>query len=109
MKNDVRDQKILDLNNSGKSNREIALELNISKSTVNKVLNDLLLKDEGVSPKEVVPIKLDGDEQRFTSFVGYERVDVNVYVHKETGEMVKVAYVRAKSPDDFGYFVRLKD
>lgn len=108
MEKDLRDQKILDLHNSGKSNREIADELRIGKSTVNNVLNAVLLKDEKVPPKEVAEVKLDGSEERFTSFVGYERVNVNEYVHKETGEVVRVAYVKAKGKDDFGYFVKLK-
>lgn len=101
-----RDQKILDLHNSDKSAREIAAELNIGKSTVNNVINRMIGKGEA-PPKEVVEVKLTGNEEKFTSFVGFERVNVNEYAHKESGEVVRVAYVKAKSPDEVGYFVKL--
>lgn len=103
-----RDQKILDLHNSGKTTREIAAELNVGKTTVNNAINSMIKKGEA-PPKEVVDVKLTGKEEKFTSFVGFERVNVNEYAHKESGEVVRVAYVKAKSPDEFGYFVKLND
>ena len=106
MEIELRDKKILDLNNSGKSIREIAKEMNIGKTTVSRVLNGVLAKDL-VPSKEVVEVKLKGTEERFESFVGWERTNVNEYANKSTGETIRVVYVKAKSVDQFGYFVKL--
>jgi len=108
MEIELRDKKILDLNNSGKSIREIAKELNVGKTTVSRVLNSVLAKDL-VPGKEIVEVKLEGTEERFGSFVGWERTNVNEYSNKTTGETVRVVYVKAKSADEFGYFVKLKN
>lgn len=108
MELEIRNQKIIDLHNQGKSAREIASELNIGKTTVNNAINSMIKKGEA-PPKEVVDVKLTGKEDRFTSFVGFERVNVNEYAHKESGEVVRVAYVKAKNPGEFGYFVKLND
>lgn len=108
MELEIRNQKIIDLHNQGKSAREIASELNIGKTTVNNAINSMIKKGEA-PPKEVVDVKLTGKEESFTSFVGFERVNVNEYAHKESGEVVRVAYVKAKSPDEFGYFVKLNN
>jgi orotate phosphoribosyltransferase-like protein len=108
MTTEERDQRILDLHNSDLSIRKIAEQLNVSKSTVSNVVNEFLGKT--LPPKKVsVEVKLTGDEEKFTSFVGFERTNVNEYAHKESGEVVRVAYVKAKSPGEFGYFVRLND
>jgi len=37
----------------------------------------------------------------------YYRTGVNQYAHKTTGECIKVAFVPAKTPDSFGYFVKV--
>jgi lambda repressor-like predicted transcriptional regulator len=109
MEKELRNKKILDLHNSGESIRSIAKELGVGKTTVSEVIGKALDKGENVPPKEVVPVKLKGTEERFTNFSGYERLDVNVYSHKETGEIVQIAFVKAKSKDDFGYFVKLNN
>jgi orotate phosphoribosyltransferase-like protein len=97
---------ILDLNNSGKSIREIAKELNIGKTTVSRVLNGALVK-ELVPPKKVSEVKIKGTEERITSFSGLVRTNVNEYANEKTGEIIRVAYVKAKSVNEFGYFVKL--
>lgn len=109
MEKDLRDQKVMDMYNYGVAERKIAEELGIGKSTVNRIIQGFIKVGDKVPPKEVVPVKLKGDEERFTSFVGYERLDVNVYSHKETGEVIQVAFVKAKSKDEFGYFVKLNN
>lgn len=105
---ELRDKKILDLHNSGESMESIAKEVGMSKTGVHKILQKSLINGD-IAPKEVVDVKLTGKEEKFTSFVGYERVNVNEYAHKESGEVVRVAYVRAKNPGEFGYFVKLND
>lgn len=107
MEKELRNKKVLDLHNSGMTERSIATELGIGKSTVNKILNSVLVKDDKVAPKKLVEVKLKGTEERFESFVGYERTNVNEYVHKDSGEVVRIVYIKAKSKDDFGYFVKL--
>lgn len=109
MEKELRNKKILDLHNSGESTRNIAKELGIGKTTVSEVIGKAVCKGEDVPPKEVVPVKLKGTEERFTNFSGYVRTNVNEYSHKESGEVIRVAYVKAKSKDEFGYFVKLKD
>jgi len=105
---ELRNKKILDMNNSGATIQEIAKAVGMSKGGVHKVLNSVIVKPE-IAPKEPkVEIKLTGEEEIFNSFVGYERTNVNVYAHKETGEIVTVAFVKAKNPGEFGYFVKVK-
>jgi len=103
---DLRDKQVLELNNSGESMGSISIKLGISKSTVHKILNSFLEKGD-VPSKVVVDVKLSGKEERFNSFVGFERVNVNEYVHKDSGEVVMVTFVKAVNPGEFGYFVKL--
>ena len=105
---ELRDKKILDLHNSDKSVEFIAKEVGMSKGGIHKILQKSLINGD-IAPKEVVEVKLTGKEEKFTSFVGFERTNVNEYAHKESGEVIRVAYVKAKSKDEFGYFVKLKD
>lgn len=107
MEKELRDRKVMDLYNSGVAERKIAEEMGIGKSTVNRIIQSFVKTGEDVPPKEVVPVKLKGDEERFTNFSGYVRTDVNEYSNKETGEVVRVVFVKAKSKDEFGYFVKL--
>ena len=103
---ELRDKRILDMNNSGKSIREIAKVLSIGKTTVSRVLSCALEKED-IPTKKVIEVKLEGTEERFESFVGWERTNVNEYANKSTGEIARVVYVKAKSEDKFGYFVKL--
>jgi transposase len=105
---DLRDQRIKNLNNEGKSIAEIAKEIGMSKGGVHKVLGKFLLKGDVAPKKEnVVEVKISGTEERFDSFVGWTRLGVNEYVNEKTSEVIRVAYVKAKSDKEFGYFVKL--
>jgi len=105
---EVRNKRILDMHNSGATIKEIGRQVKMSDGGVHKILNSVIIKSE-IAPKEpVVEVKLSGDEERFTSFVGYERTNVNQYAHKETGEVVNVVFVKAKKQGEFGYFVKVK-
>jgi len=106
MNKELRDQEIIDLHNQGKSIRNIATELNIGKTTVSNVVNIFLGIDK-IPSKKVIPVKLKGTEERFESFVGWNRLDVNEYANEKTGEVVRVAYVKADKKGEFGYFVKL--
>jgi hypothetical protein len=105
---ELRRKKVIDMHNSGSDIKDIMKATSLSRSGVYKILDSVLKKGE-IAPKEPkVEIKLTGEEERFNSFVGYERTNVNVYAHKETGEIVTVAFVKAKNPGEFGYFVKVK-
>ena len=105
---DLRDKKIKDLNNEGKSIAQISTEVGMSKGGIHKVLGKFLVKGDVAPKKEnTAAIKLKGTEERFESFVGWERTNVNEYVNKSTGEIARVVYVKAKNADEFGYFVKL--
>ena len=106
MEIEVRDKKILDLNNSGKSIREIAKELNVGKTTVSRVLNGALVK-EVIPSKKVVKVEVKGTEERISSFSGLTRTDVNEYLDEKTGEVIRVVFVKATEPGGFVYFVKL--
>jgi hypothetical protein len=104
---ELRRKKVLDMHNSGSSPKDIMNVTGLSRSGVYKILDTLLPKGE-IAPKEpIVKVKLSGQEERFTSFVGYERTNVNQYAHKETGEVVNIAFVKAKKAGEFGYFVKV--
>lgn len=105
---EFRNKRILDMHNSGATIKEIGREVKMSDGGVHKVLNSVIIKSE-IAPKEpVIEVKLSGNEERFNSFVGYERTNVNQYAHKETGEVVNVVFVKAKKQGEFGYFVKVK-
>lgn len=105
---DLRDRRIMDLNNSGKSIAQIAEEVGMSKGGVHKVLSKFLIKGEVVSKKEeVVELKVTGKEEKVSTLVGWKRLDVNEYVNEKTGEIMRIKWVRAKNPNEFGYFVKL--
>lgn len=106
---DLRRKKVLEMHNSGSTPKEIIKATGLSRSGVYKILDTVLQKGE-IAPKEpIVKVKLTGEEERFTSFVGYERTDVNQYAHKESGEIVNVVFVKAKKEGEFGYFVKVSD
>lgn len=108
MEKDLRDRKVMDLYNSGKSIRTISTELCIGKSTVSNVINKHLGIGEFASKSErTIEVNISGKEERFTSFVGWNRLNVNEYANEKTGEVIRVAWVKAKSVDEFGYFVKL--
>jgi len=105
---ELRNKRILDLHNSGSSIREISKAVSMSTGGVSKVIALGIGKGDAPERESIVDVKLTGQEERFTSFVGYERTNVNQYAHKDTGEIVNVAFVKAKNPGEFGYFVKVK-
>ena len=107
MEKEERNKRIMELNNDNKSIRFIANELGISKTTVTSVLNSVIGVDIPDNKKKAVAVKLKGTEERFTSFVGWNRMNVNEYANEKTGEVIRVAYVKADKKGEFGYFVKL--
>jgi hypothetical protein len=107
MSKDERDLTILNMFNSGSSEREISDIMKMSKSGVHRVLSNYVGSPE-VAPKKVsVKVKLTGNEEVFNNFSGWARTDVNQYAHKETGEAVNLVFIPADSVDGFGKFVKV--
>ena len=104
---ELRNKRILDLHNEGKTMGEISKIVGIGKTSVHSVLNKMLLNGDAPKKEVVKEVKLTGSEEIFSSFVGWERTNVNEYSHKDTGEVIRVAFVKAKGPNEFGYFVKL--
>lgn len=107
MTKDERNLEIFKMYNSGKTEREIADKFGLGKTTVHNILNGFLGKKEDKTITPVMSVEIKGNEERFESFVGWIRTNVNEYSHKDTGEVIRVAFVKAKEPGEFGYFVKL--
>lgn len=105
---ELRNKRIVDLHNSGSSIREISKLVSMSIGGVSKVIASAIGKGDAPERDNVIEVKLTGQEERFTSFVGYERTNKNEYVHKDTGEIMNVVFVKATEPGKFGYFVKVK-
>lgn len=109
-----RNAEIINLHNSGLSTQQIADKVGLSKAGVYKVIN---LHLEAVKSKTVVATqdKAEPTKQtepastvtgkRITNFGEYQRIDVNKYAHKSTGEIITVKFVPATVRDQCGYFV----
>jgi len=107
MDKEKRNAEVFKMFNEGKTEREIAKIVGLSKTAVHKILTPLVVK-ETISPKVKKELaKLTGKEDRIDSFVGWIRTNVNEYTNKDTGEVMNVVFVKATTPDGFGYFVRL--
>ena len=107
MDKEKRNADVFKMFNEGKTEREIAKIVGLSKTAVHKILTPLVVK-ETTSPKVKKEVaKLTGKEDRIDSFVGWVRTNVNEYTNKDTGEFMNVFFVKATTPDGFGYFVRL--
>jgi hypothetical protein len=102
---DLRNKRIIDMHNGGSTIEQISKAVGMSKGGVHKVLGGVLISNEIPNKKTIVPIKLTGNEQIVSSFVGWTRTDVYQYAHKDTGEIMNVVYVKAKSVNEYGYFV----
>lgn len=105
---ELRNKIIVDLHNSGSSIREISKLVSMSIGGVSKVIASAIGKGDAPERDNVVEVKLTGQEERFVSFVGYERTNKNEYVHKDTGEIVNVVFVKSTELGKFGYFVKVK-
>ena len=113
-KKEKRNAEIVKLHNSGLSTQQIADKVGLSKAGVYKVIN---LHLEAVKSKTVVATqdKAEPTKQtepastvtgkRITNFGEYQRIDVNKYVHKSTGEIITVKFVPAAVRGQCGYFV----
>jgi hypothetical protein len=109
-----RNAEIINLHNSGLSTQQIADKVGLSKAGVYKVIN---LHLEAVKSKTVVATqdKAEPTKQtepastvtgkRITNFGEYQRIDVNKYAHKSTGEIITVKFVPATVRGQCGYFV----
>ena len=109
-----RNAEIINLHNSGLSTQQIADKVGLSKAGVYKVIN---LHLEAVKSKTVVATqdKAEPTKQtepastvtgkRITNFGEYQRIDVNKYAHKSTGEIITVKFIPAKAPDKCGHFI----
>lgn len=109
MDKEKRNAEVFKMFNEGKTEREIARVVGLSKTAVHKILTPLVVK-ETVSPKIKKQVaKLTGNEERMESFVGWIRTNVNEYTNKDTAEVINVAFVKAKKEGEFGYFVKVSD
>ena len=109
-----RNAEIVKLHNSGLSTQQIADKVGLSKAGVYKVIN---LHLEAVKSRTVVATqdKAEPTKQtepastvtgkRITNFGEYQRIDVNKYAHKSTGEIITVKFVPATVRGQCGYFV----
>jgi predicted DNA-binding transcriptional regulator AlpA len=104
---ELRNKRIIDMHNSGDNIKVIMKATGMSKSGIYKVIGSIVKVGETAPKEPVIEVELKGNEERFGSFVGWQRTNVNEYCNKETGEIVRVAFVRAKKEGKFGYFVRL--
>jgi len=113
-KKEKRNKEIINFHNSGLSTQQIADKVGLSKAGVYKVIN---LHLEAVKSKTVVATqdKAEPTKQtdpastvtgkRITNFGEYQRIDVNKYAHKSTGEIITVKFVPASVRGQYGYFV----
>ena len=106
MEKNVRNERILELHNEGKTVRQISDDVSLSIGGVHKVLSSVLDKVD-IMPKISSKAVLTGNEERFTNFGGWVRTNVNEYTDKVTGEVINVAFVSAKEKGGHGYFVKL--
>ena len=114
-----RNAEIVKLHNSGLSTQQIADKVGLSKAGVYKVIN---LHIENVKTKSSIIVQANNETpssqtvkptepdatiigKKITNFGEYQRIDVNKYVHKSTGEIITVKFVPAAVRGQCGYFV----
>lgn len=114
-----RNKQIISMHNDGKTTREIAEAVGVSKTLVNNIIGAFIasLNSKPIAqtpannetpaaqiakPKEPVATVTG---KRITNFGEYQRLDVNKYAHKSTGEIITVKFVPATAPDQCGHFV----
>ena len=114
-----RNQEIIKLHNSGLSTQQIADKVGLSKAGVYKVINSHLeavksqpaatppAENETPSAQTTKPKEPAATVtgKKITNFGEYQRIDVNKYAHKSTGEIITVKFVPATVRDQCGYFV----
>lgn len=108
-----RDENIIKLHNSGMTARQIEDKTGVGKSTVNRIVTNYLNSLKETKPIQTVketqtkPAATSNKGERVFNFGEYVRIDKNEYCHKSTGECIKVAFIPAKSINEFGYFVKV--
>jgi len=112
------EQKVLDLNNDGKSLRQIADDLGINKNKVSRILSKFLNPIDTAAKKsaakaveadEVMEVEYEETDERVSSFVGWDRIGPNEYSNKATGEIMNVRFVKGAAENHFiGHFVKSK-
>jgi len=107
-----RNRQILAMHNEGKTTQQIATKFNLSKAGVHNIIKAMLPandepKQPEQQPKQTKPAAPVTGGERINNFGEYYRTGANQYAHKTTGECIKVAFVPAKTPEAFGYFVKV--
>ena len=127
-----RNAEIIKLHNSGKTTREIAEAVGVSKTLVHNLVNDYLKTvKESTKPTPIpepatmqtgkvetvtaTPAKAKqsapastgiNSGQRITNFGELQYTgNPNEYAHKQTGQVIKVKFIPATVPDQCGHFV----
>ena len=107
-----RDQNIINLHNQGQTARQIETQTGVSKSTVNRIVTAYI---ESLKPIETPPAQTNetikpapgtNKVEKVLNFGEYSRLGANEYVHKSSGEIIKVKFIPAKNSIDCGYFVK---
>jgi hypothetical protein len=109
-----RNEEIIKLHNEGLSTQKIADKVGISKAAVYKVVTAYLdtVKDDA-KPKQAKVNKSSPASsfiktgKRITNFGEYQRIDVNKYAHKQTGQVITVKFIPAKAPEKCGHFIAI--
>lgn len=108
-----RNSQIIQMHNEGLSTQKIADKVGISKAAVYKVVTAYLdtVKDDA-KPKQAKVNKSAptstgiNSGQRITNFGEFQYTgNPNEYAHKQTGQVIKVKFVRATAPNTFGHFI----
>jgi hypothetical protein len=106
-----RNKKVVSLHNEGKTVREIAELTGVSKTLVSNVITAHIesLKNKPASievkPKQSEPAATSLGK-RIYNFGEYQYTGTpNEYAHKQTGEVIKVTFVKATTPSGCGHFV----
>jgi hypothetical protein len=103
---EFRNNRVIDMHNSGSTIKEIISATGLSKSGIYKII-DGIIKVGDAPAKRVKEVEITGDEERFDNFTGWTRTNTTEIMNEKTGEFVRIAFVKAKSKDEFGYFVKL--
>lgn len=102
-------KEVLRMHNEGLSVRVIADTLKISKDKAHRIIKSVILP--GNDPKE--PTTTSKPKQsteynsgdRFSSFVGWSRIDVNEYVNDKTSEVIKVRFVEGVDGNEVHFVI----
>jgi hypothetical protein len=108
-----RNKQILAMHNSGATTQQIATKFNLSKAGVHNIIKSMLpvndepKEPEAKQPEQTKPATNTAGGEIVTNFGEYVRTGVNQYAHKSTGQCITVKFIPAKTPEAFGYFVKV--